>query len=52
MTSENAATSWLATSPADYDRRLMMRGHKRNSADQGDLFYVATPNGRAEGRQA
>jgi hypothetical protein len=39
----NAATSWLATSPADYDRRLMVRGHKRDSAEQGDLFYVATP---------
>jgi hypothetical protein len=34
---------WLETSPADYDKRLMVRGHKRDSGDQGDLFYVPTP---------
>jgi hypothetical protein len=33
----------METSPADYDRRLMVRGHKRDAGDQADLFYVPTP---------
>ena len=34
---------WLATSPADYDRRMAVKGHKRDSADQAALFFTATP---------
>lgn len=35
--------TWEQTSPADYDRRLAFKGHKRAPADQGGLFYVPTP---------
>ena len=35
--------SWLATSAADYDKRLVVKGHQRTAADQGGLFFVATP---------
>jgi hypothetical protein len=38
-----AGVPWLATSAADYDRRRAVRGHKRDAADQGGLFYVPTP---------
>ena len=34
---------WLATSRADYDKRMAVKGHRRADADQGGLFYVATP---------
>ena len=34
---------WLGTSPADYDKRLAVRGHKRDSADQPALFFTPTP---------
>lgn len=41
-------TPWLATSPADYDKRLAVRGHKRDDGDQGSLFYVPTPTREAK----
>lgn len=36
-------TAWHETSPADYDRSLVKRGHKRADDGQDSLFYVATP---------
>lgn len=38
-----SGVAWDQTSPADYDKRLAVRGHKRPPADQGGLFYVPTP---------
>lgn len=38
---------WDQTSPADYDKRLAVKGHKRPPADQGGLFYVPTPTREA-----
>ena len=35
--------TWGQMSPADFDKKLAVRGHKRAPAGQGDLFYVATP---------
>lgn len=36
-------TSWDEMSAADFDRKRMVRGHKRDQADQAGLFYVPTP---------
>jgi hypothetical protein len=38
---------WLTTSPADYDRRRAVKGHRRDSAEQGALFFTATPTAEA-----
>lgn len=35
--------SWLHTSPADFDRRRMVRGYRPASAGQPGLFTVPTP---------
>jgi hypothetical protein len=35
--------SWLDTSQADFDKRLAVKGHKRDSADQAGLFFTPTP---------
>jgi hypothetical protein len=40
-------TTWLSTSPADYDTRLAVKGHRRDSDAQADLFYVPTPTREA-----
>jgi hypothetical protein len=32
---------WTALGEAEFDRRLMPRGHKRPEPDQGALFFMA-----------
>ena len=43
MDDATPGVSWLATSPADFDKRRAVKGHKRDGADQGSLFYAPTP---------
>ena len=42
-TPDGDGVSWLATSPADFDKRLAVQGHRRDGADQAALFFTATP---------
>ena len=35
--------SWLETSPADFDRRRLVKGYRPPRGDQPGLFYVPAP---------
>jgi len=35
--------SWLETSPADFDRRRLVKGYRPARDDQPGLFYVPAP---------
>ena len=41
--SAGQGVAWLETSRADYDKRLAVKGHKRDGADQSALFFTPTP---------
>ena len=44
MDKPNAGTpAWQDYGPAEFDSRLMPRGHKRPAPDQGALFIAAVP---------
>jgi len=37
------AATWADYGPAEFDSRLMPRGHRRPAPDQGALFIAAVP---------